>query len=1737
MMYALDGFQQQQHGQPPMPSSGAGEQHHQGPGGLAAASTSYAEQNQYSDYSNQPPATDYNYGYDSGYSYANGNYAQGNAMTDYTSPQTAHGPLPPMGDDNIYYDNGDKQAQSGFDNGFDRVVYQQDQAVGNDGAGSLNIDHVAPPLPVSHLHHSALAKTVSSGVGPTYIPEGRDASGGQYRIVPVRSRLFASYPWAIEGFMLSDDEKLVSLPFGPASWRWQLVIYPKGAGDGAGTHISAFIRPLRNESEAAARDAWHRPITEFTIKIRRAIPGSPIVGIPDPSEDFLVADTSESSFTGFSASMSGWGFPELLDIQNVSDAISYDGTLNIEADVVGEQSVDWAVYQYKWDIPSFLQLTEDETMSEPFGPPNYQWKIQIFRQGNKDGAGSHLSAYVLPVKSQTELTLGAAWSRPIVSLTMKLVAGENQTPLTSKTITGGFIFTDDNLDCGWPQLIELAKLNESMDWYASLSVIIEVTWDPSYDLRGSDLGRARHHIATSAAEWKAARDRLEALSQELDYAGGELVNLRSALAAAHSELSALQETSRTSEQQLHDTRTRLQTLGNIEARMAVVQKELLQAHKRVEEAKELEQRYHLAREELALARESQEQADALKVKIAGVKLRIARLRLIMEQGAEIPPEIPDAGDDEDPATMRAEMLLMKSKLFEIEQDLVAARADADAKARALADATIAGSLYDDAGQSQSNGEEQSLLDLIQGLRREILVVRGVLLEVEERPTHTIADRAALSAELAMVQAELEVARATFLTLTSTRAEEIEADSELTIEADIVGTELTNVRADMAAKRQSLEEGSDNADQRSAVFEDRATSPIRLHAPPLPYGNAAEYGFTQSAERDGLDAVPLPAGIPPPPFGMSLHALHGNDDTATELAQTHEELSYTRSELEGAQNELSHVRMQMDSARQMLVSNPTSSNAEEVLRMLFGHNLQFMADIAPPTAAFGQPVAAAASTTSWDPEFWPIEQYSKQAYGQPTKSRSIFSSFLSFTTLFLTAWFITYSTIYVLCSPSHLRAHQGAPYDGMCKTVVPGWNTMMGTWHGAAEKFVGDVAPGIGQGLKWTAKRGKVAVRVVGRKVGEGKAWWETTSAAAVDEKAESEILRDDSAVRSGTGAEKNEASQATSVDDLPSQVSPGFTTATVPYGTESIVTSAPPHKRTELAPVSGTTGVTPSESTESAGTVVAEANAAEVTTGQPAYARGSGAEEVFLKGSESQQPVQDSPAGAVSKDNQSDIVLAAESVTHSQTIQPNPPVSTPSVRQPVATEPGRVATPIEKDNIAQNTPAAEAQHIPIRDIPKSVISSAVSVISEGSSQVSRAAHDARETIGAYARHTAEAQIKDVRDESTDAEANTTPIRDILKAAATEAAPVVSAAQDAVPIRGIPQAAATQAAPIVSAVKEAVHEAQASLAGTPIPDARKQDTAQSLPTEPKHAPPAAAVTKIASVVSSAASAGTDAAKQVLEDVKTRVIPNAGVEPAAASKFPDSTQTGEDPVYSSDIPPVPEIPKVAQQQHESARTAPLAGGAQSEQEMNQRAPPVPPPVRRRARDVEHVAEDGRQHHEQEVNEPASGAASVATDGDMLNAPPLKEEGTTVGTESTESAPPPVAKERTVPVLEIPVLPPPPPPAPEVANVNVGHPAVAPALAEADEIVGGVNKQTGSTVAAADDVGTGHEEGVVDPASEPAHAHSHAGDASGTAGEGGNIPAVPPQQGEHDATADHGPRAAVAHETGTEHVEDEL
>ncbi|KAJ3017857.1 hypothetical protein HKX48_003348 [Thoreauomyces humboldtii] len=1083
-MYAMDGFGGDQQQTSPGHSNGFEQQRlspHESQG-----FTSHAQQNFGSDeYLSQQPVYD-----DS----MEGGGESGDLQT-YAPDAYGYGPTSSYTDG--YQDGGGYSGEVdtngyAYENGVDPTIYQQDAAVGDDGSGSLSTEHLALPLPAAHLnlhHNHALSNTVNSGVGPSYIPhQSFDAHGGHYRVASVSTRLSAAYAWALEGFSQAEDEKLVSLPFGPPNWRWQLVVYPKGAGDGDGSHLSAFIRPLKNDLELALGDAWQRPITKFLIRVRRAVPGSPVIGLADPAENFLASDTSQPSFTGFSAAMTGWGFPELLNLSMVPEAVSYDGTLNLDAEVIGEQFVDWGVYRHQWDIPSFLQLTEDETVSQPFGPPDYLWRIQIFRQGNKDGHGTHFSAYLIPEPSERERALGSAWTRPIVSLTIKAQINPSGEMLMSKTLTGGFSFTHETSECGWAQMVELSHLNSAMDWYATLSIVTEVTWDLSYDTAGTDLGKVKDSLTMASIELEAAKDRLNALSQELDNSRSEVVELRAELALFQGKYAGLQHDNAQNIEQLETVQSRLRTLGNIEARMAVVQKELLSAQKRVEQAEIIEDRFAMMREELAAAREAQDHADSLKWKLADVKARMSALRAGMEEGASLSAsELPE-GEEASPEAIKQDLLHATSRVLELERDLTEVRAERDAKSRALTDASLFAPVPEDFSKPQSTDGDESIIAGIETIRSEILVVRGVLLEIEDRDVDTPASRAALSAELAMAQAELEVARATFISLISQVPDELSEDSELSIEVDVVSQELQSARADVSTKRASLEDPSDEI---ANLSEDRGTSPIRQSFPQgmqIPHASASDFGVTRVAARDGIDAVPLPAGVMPPPTDLD-NASHpvASHGTNHQLLQAEErfaaadrELASVRYERDGIRAELDETRDRLQAARNMLVHSSTGTvDAQGMMENLFGRRLSQ----APVPLDLTEPV-----------ELWtPVEGHAAGVDSKALKARlsglqssnrrGLIPTLFAIITSLVTLWFVLYSTIYVVCSPAHLATHQDAVYHKPCTTaVLPAWSAVMHTWHGAAEGFVVDVAPTVGRNFKQAVRQGRVALRGVRRKI-------------------------------------------------------------------------------------------------------------------------------------------------------------------------------------------------------------------------------------------------------------------------------------------------------------------------------------------------------------------------------------------------------------------------------------------------------------------------------------------------------------------------------------------------------------------------------------------------------------------------------------------------------------------------------
>ncbi|KAJ3163456.1 hypothetical protein HDU86_000035 [Geranomyces michiganensis] len=961
-----------------------------------------------------------------------------------------------------YAPNGDPAAHQFDDAGQSGIQY--DDQYQFYGAQSASI-HDTPYIHADNEDYDLLATDATDA--------GMENDGGESRVETITTTVCATCRWTLRNFLSDPDEKMVSLPFGPANWQYQLVFFPKGTGDDI--YASIFVRPLKSEKELLAGDHWSRPVTSNS-----------------PDEEYIVSTKSEPTLVGFDSTTTGWGFPEMLERSLLPEAVASDGALYIDARLLGDIAVEWTVYRWRWELPRLDELTESVTYSRPFGPVDHKWRLRLHPHGTKKGQSTHVSAYLEVVKSKNEIALGRAWSRPIVCLSMKVYAGSESDPLSTPALTGGWVFRDDNKDdIGWDTLVAIDKLNESGD--GRFLIVTEVTWDPSHDAAETDLGKVKHALADTAKDIDATKE-------------------------LRSELESIQEEKQQCEEQLQRTQARLKTLGDIEARMALMQKDIVAAHKRAEEADIIEDRFSLVRGELATAREDQQHADTVKTKIAEAKARLAALRAGMDDGVDMSIQSSSGpGDAETPEVLKAELLRANAKALELEKELVALRADSDAKSRALTDAALNAPLGDSSEALQSIADpDMSIMERVQLVRNEILVVRGTLLDVEDRPVDSPAARASLSAELAMAQADLEVTRATFVGMATQYASEIEADPDLAIEVDIVFGELRDARAQMVAKRLSLEEPDDIPEVAAVVtHQDRATSPIRQPIRPLPHVpqfTPTDFGVASVATRDGSHAVPLPAGVPPPPTALDVYSQpvpSSNHQQAAhhhlvlraqeEAAAAQHELANLRYERDAVVAELEETRQRMLDAREALVNSRANGGSQagidphSVMETLFGRRMSLGSNAPMPPdvheeAETWTPVGKKAAGVSGKEVSARLSQL-----GHSQRS-GIFPSLLPFTVTLLTIWFALYSTVYVACSSNHLANNPKAVYREACETrVLPAWsqalnywhgatNQLVGHWHGAAERFVVDIAPGMEKGFKAGIKKGRKAVKQIKQRV-------------------------------------------------------------------------------------------------------------------------------------------------------------------------------------------------------------------------------------------------------------------------------------------------------------------------------------------------------------------------------------------------------------------------------------------------------------------------------------------------------------------------------------------------------------------------------------------------------------------------------------------------------------------------------
>ncbi|KAI8928969.1 hypothetical protein BC831DRAFT_45025 [Entophlyctis helioformis] len=646
--------------------------------------------------------------------------------------------------------------------------------------------------------------------------------GGMFSLMPVESQLFASYVWHIPDLATSTDEKLVSLPFGPRDWSWQIVIYPDGAGDCQGAYASAFIRPIKNETENAAKDAWMRPISSFTFRLRRGARQEPSqerddeeggdASLAEPeqaaSPDYVLTHVSEPSFTGFSAAQSGWGFEEFYQLPLPHDAISpEDGSVTIEVEVIGPQVIQTGTIQYEYTIPHFAGAARGESsdphISLPFGPSGCSWVAQVYCQGNNESRGSHVSAYLSPIKSDFEEALGPHWSRAISTFTIKLIHPATRQTIVSKSITGGFLFRDgEALLTGWDQLWPLDRIEEALSGTDTLHLYVAVTWDPLHLAPSTSIGKVRAALAKVSQSQK--RYKQAALSYR-----EQTANLTTDLHRRTREL----EHSQTRQKAFHD---RLSVLQN---RLADSQKQLQLAQRTDDEVAALRARVDLLTKELAVARESQMAGERQQIALAQAKLRLTALRTSLDEEsfptadaataslADNDPAAAASSSDTDPIALQTRIVQLQRNVAELEYDLAQTKSTLNDVMRQQTDAALGEPI------EAADAPEPALHDRVQAALSaavdEINLGSATLEEANSKlsvlgPETRRSERASIVAEIAMIQCGIEVARASLLET----YELAEAAGALPIDGfDQVYNDLDMVRSQLGQTRACLEDDS------------------------------------------------------------------------------------------------------------------------------------------------------------------------------------------------------------------------------------------------------------------------------------------------------------------------------------------------------------------------------------------------------------------------------------------------------------------------------------------------------------------------------------------------------------------------------------------------------------------------------------------------------------------------------------------------------------------------------------------------------------------------------------------------------------------------------------------------------------------------------------------------------------------------------------------------------------------
>ncbi|KAJ3121208.1 hypothetical protein HK098_003907 [Nowakowskiella sp. JEL0407] len=486
--------------------------------------------------------------------------------------------------------------------------------------------------------------------------------------IPASTQFSASYAWQIENYLHQFDEKIVSPTFGHERFRWQLVAYSKGVGEGKDSHLGVFLRPLKNSKEDSLGENWSRGIINFTIAIWKD-------GLQ------MATETSAESFTGFNNSCPGWGFQQLLPLDSIQESLSYDGTLTIQAEVTWSENLDTTSISSSWAVSQFSAHQQHSLSSEfplqplishVFGPDHMKWQVHLYPTG-KDVGKRFVSLFVIAIPSAEEQN-DPNWTRNITGFSIRIRNGHSSLPYDyfyGKTLTGGTKFSQSSLSCGWTKYLDTHKILDALNSQGDLFIETEISWDETCQQSSlvSDNMQSTLQRGAGDTALQARLNELEGLLNERDLMlseqGIQLSNLQNSLENAQLlvtkkefEVDSLNNTLANASSEIEqlklklsevEKREELATLdaGRLSAKLTSTLTDMDDLKIQAAESENL--RTALENASLTIKEFKDYSAENVRIrKIAlDTKARLAKIRLFMESSPEVSITLAEALKDEE----------------------------------------------------------------------------------------------------------------------------------------------------------------------------------------------------------------------------------------------------------------------------------------------------------------------------------------------------------------------------------------------------------------------------------------------------------------------------------------------------------------------------------------------------------------------------------------------------------------------------------------------------------------------------------------------------------------------------------------------------------------------------------------------------------------------------------------------------------------------------------------------------------------------------------------------------------------------------------------------------------------------------------------------------------------------------------------------------------------------------------